>query len=119
MKKQRRIVQVAIVFLACVLCSCKGGHYHDKVSRLHSGMSRAGVIAALGKPYGDVNGMLAYYDVGADSILAVQPNEQGDCQWVVLEVPSSGPSAGFTYYKVRESSSGGAPAAIGTTIYRD
>jgi hypothetical protein len=113
----KRILLLVAVFLAGIMCSCRGGHYSSKVGKLHSGMSSADVVAALGKPYGEANGMMVYYDAGADTILAVQPNERGDCQWVLLEVPPSGISEGFAYYKIRDSSSG-APAAIGTTIFR-
>jgi hypothetical protein len=116
-KCQRHIVLLVAVFLASVMCSCKGGRYSSKVSTLHKGMSSADVVAALGKPYGEANGMMVYYDAGADTILAVQPNEQGECGWLLLEVPPPGISEGFAYYKVRDSSSG-APAAIGTTIFR-
>lgn len=119
MKNQTRIVLLATVLLASMPCSCTGGHYSSKVSKLHAGMSRADLVAALGKPYGDdANGMVVYYDAGADTILAVQPNLHGDCNWLLLEAPFRGIPKGFAYYKIRDSS-GGAPFAIGTTIYRD
>jgi hypothetical protein len=91
------------LFLAGAMCSCKGGQYSSKVSKLHSGMSRTDVVAALGEPYGATGTMMIYYDAGADTALAVQANG-GDCRWLLLEVPPSGPSGGFAYYKVRDSS---------------
>ena len=105
---------LAMVLLAC---SCNGGHYHSRVAKLHSGMSREEVVAVLGKPYGEATGMIVYYDAGADTILAVQPSEYGATGWVLLEVPQSGISERFAYYKVRDSSGSG-QVAIGMTIRR-
>ena len=120
MKRNRTDFPLLIViFLAGIMCSCRGGQYRSRISKLHSKMSRADVVAALGKPYGEASGMIVYYDAGADTILAVQPDVHGDCQWLVLEAPAGGIPQGIAYYKVKESSSGGGPFAIGTTIYRD
>lgn len=117
-KNRNHFFLVAIFLLASTLCSCKGGHYSAKVSKLHAGMTSANVVAALGMPYGEANGMEVYYDAGASTILAVQPNENGDCGWLLLEVPPSGISQGFAYYKVL-GSSGSSPAFIGATIFRN
>ena len=113
MRKNRMRFPLLIILLAGVICSCKGGHYRSRISKLHSNMSRADVVAALRKPYGEANGMIVYYDAGADTILAVQPDKHGDCQWLVLEAPLGGIAQGFAGYKIQESSLGGGPFAIG------
>jgi hypothetical protein len=68
-------------------------------------MSRADIVALLGKPYGEASYTLVYFEAGADTILAVQPNESGDCKWLLLghrrqEFPRSFSTTGFGIHRV-------------------
>jgi len=77
------------------------GPYHREISKLHAGMSRVDVVAALGRPYGGIgNGTMAYYQTGSDRLLVVYFSGQSACGWLLLDVPPTGPSQSFSYSKV-------------------
>ena len=116
--KVKHVSLAALFCLTAITCACaKGGQYSGEVTKIHPNMSKADVVATLGEPYGSSGSFMIYHKNGADTLLAIMPDEHGDCQWLILEVPPSGLSEQFTYYKVRESSAGG-PAAIGMPIFR-
>ena len=117
-KKRNYFPLITIFFFAFVLCSCKGGYYSSKVRKLHSGMSNSDVVAELGKPYGTVNGDIAYYDEGADTILAIEPSEHGDCKWILFEVSAPPITDENVLLKVRESSDNSSVVGIVSTIHR-
>jgi len=117
MRGKTCIAVLLALFLAGGISSCKGGHYSSKVSKLHSGMSRADVIAALGLPYGRDGSLMIYYD-SPGTALAVDTNNPG-CYWMLLEAEGILYSNEPVLYKVRDSSGGGCPAGVVLTIRRD
>ena len=125
MKKILLVKLVAFIIIAFEFTGCSSNPYHTEISKLHSGMSKNEMIDALGIPYGITAAgatFFIYYKSGTNSMLAVLFTNQGTGGWLVLEVPSTGPSGTFAYYKVKKCSDDASLSGIkylGNLIIRD
>jgi hypothetical protein len=91
------LVLAAIVAFVLV----NSGPYHQEITKLRPGMSQGDVATALGTPYGGgAGGTMDYYHAGSDRMLVVYFTGAAACGWLLLEVPSTGPSRSFSYSKV-------------------
>ncbi len=92
------------------------GPYSGEIKKLHIGMTRSDVIAALGKPYHESADQLAYYHHASGRMLIVVFNgdfcgtvsKHSPCGWQLIEVstqiaeaPPWGPFLGGGVYWVR------------------